>query len=65
MLWDTTYTDFVAVPWHKMCDIIVVKCSMCLFLIKVYIITINKYVEKERQICRRPVHKYIIIMDFN
>ena len=36
-----------------------------LFLINVYIITINKYVEKERQIYRRPVHKYIIIMEFN
>ena len=33
------------------------------FLINVY--TINKYVEKERQNCHGPVHKYITIMVLN
>jgi hypothetical protein len=35
------------------------------FLINIYIITINKYVEKERQTCRGPVHTCIIIPVFN
>jgi len=34
------------------------------FLINVYIITINKYVEKERQTCHGLGHKYIIIPVF-
>ena len=37
-----------------------------LFLINLYISTINKYLENERKTCHGPVHTiYILIMVFN